>query len=110
PPMPHACPRCSIELLYTPLADVDAESCESCSGVFLTPGALAHLATDHEACVRAEAEIAKDEYHLDLNVRYLPCPSCGTRMNHKLYGRLSKVVVDMCRDHGVWFDRGGLPI
>jgi hypothetical protein len=56
----------------------------------------------------ALAALPVDEYHLDLTVQYLPCPMCSRLMNRKMYGRLSRVVVEVCRDHGVFFDRGGL--
>jgi Zn-finger nucleic acid-binding protein len=41
-------------------------------------------------------------------VRYRPCPSCGELMNRNLQGRRSGVVVDRCRDHGLWLDAGEL--
>jgi Zn-finger nucleic acid-binding protein len=40
--------------------------------------------------------------------RYLPCPSCGELMHRQLHGRRSGVVVDRCRDHGLWLDAGEL--
>ena len=40
--------------------------------------------------------------------RYRPCPSCGTLMNRTLHGKRSGVVVDRCRDHGLWLDAGEL--
>jgi Zn-finger nucleic acid-binding protein len=36
---------------------------------------------------------------------YRPCPICGTLMNRKGCGG---VVVDVCSEHGVWFDPGEL--
>jgi hypothetical protein len=29
---------------------------------------------------------------------------CKQPMNRRHYGRTSGVIVDMCRDHGIWFD------
>jgi Zn-finger nucleic acid-binding protein len=45
---------------------------------------------------------------LEQEVRYLKCPACGTLMNRQAFGRISGVVVDACRNHGVWFDAGEL--
>lgn len=42
-------------------------------------------------------------------VRYLPCPACGKMMNRSNFAKSSGVVLDVCRDHGVWLDRGELP-
>jgi Zn-finger nucleic acid-binding protein len=35
---------------------------------------------------------------------YRPCVVCGALMNRRNYERKSGVIVDICRDHGVWFD------
>jgi Zn-finger nucleic acid-binding protein len=35
---------------------------------------------------------------------YRPCPVCGELMNRRNYGHDSGVIVDLCRDHGIWFD------
>jgi Zn-finger nucleic acid-binding protein len=37
-------------------------------------------------------------------VSYRPCPDCGALMNRRNYERRSGVIVDLCRDHGIWFD------
>jgi Zn-finger nucleic acid-binding protein len=35
---------------------------------------------------------------------YRPCAVCGELMNRIHYGRDSGVIIDVCRDHGSWFD------
>jgi Zn-finger nucleic acid-binding protein len=40
---------------------------------------------------------------------YRKCPSCGKLMVRRNFGRASGVVIDVCRDHGVWFDADELP-
>ncbi|MEM7049731.1 MAG: zinc ribbon domain-containing protein [Acidobacteriota bacterium] len=35
---------------------------------------------------------------------YRPCPICGKLMNRQNYGRRSGVIVDLCKEHGLWFD------
>jgi len=39
---------------------------------------------------------------------YRPCPYCKQSMNRQNFGRRSGVIVDRCRDHGLWFDAGEL--
>jgi Zn-finger nucleic acid-binding protein len=39
---------------------------------------------------------------------YRPCAVCGALMNRRNYERKSGVIVDICRDHGVWFDQDEL--
>lgn len=39
---------------------------------------------------------------------YRPCPLCSSLMHRRNYGRRSGVIVDTCRQHGLWFDQGEL--
>ena len=41
-------------------------------------------------------------------IRYLPCPVCGKLMNRINFANFSSVIVDVCREHGTWFDRDEL--
>jgi hypothetical protein len=40
---------------------------------------------------------------------YRPCAVCHRLMNRQNFGRKSGVIVDLCRDHGLWFDLQELP-
>lgn len=35
---------------------------------------------------------------------YRPCAVCGALMNRRNYGRRSGVILDICTEHGIWFD------
>jgi Zn-finger nucleic acid-binding protein len=35
---------------------------------------------------------------------YRPCPMCGELMVRRNYAHHSGVVIDLCREHGLWFD------
>src|SRR3712207_7332440 len=37
--------------------------------------------------------------------RSLPCPSCKQLMHRVNFAGQSGVIIDMCKDHGVWFER-----
>ncbi len=39
---------------------------------------------------------------------YRRCPICGEVMHRRNYGAVSGVIVDVCKEHGVWFDEGEL--
>ncbi|HEY1537294.1 MAG TPA: zf-TFIIB domain-containing protein, partial [Polyangiaceae bacterium] len=41
-------------------------------------------------------------------VRYRKCPACGEPMQRKNFAGASGVVLDVCPEHGLWFDRGEL--
>jgi Zn-finger nucleic acid-binding protein len=40
--------------------------------------------------------------------RYWPCPECRRLMNRQNFARVSGVLVDVCKGHGVWFNQGEL--
>lgn len=40
---------------------------------------------------------------------YRPCAVCGALMNRRNYGRKSGVILDICANHGIWFDLDELP-
>ena len=42
------------------------------------------------------------------SVRYVACPTCKKIMNRENFGHRSGVIVDVCKGHGVWFERGEL--
>lgn len=35
---------------------------------------------------------------------YRLCPECGKMMNRRNFGETSRVVLDACKEHGLWFD------
>ncbi len=35
---------------------------------------------------------------------YRRCPECKNHMNRRNFGTRSGVIIDACRDHGIWFD------
>ncbi len=41
-------------------------------------------------------------------VHYAWCPECQKTMARMNFGGHSGIVVDVCREHGTWFDRGEL--
>jgi Zn-finger nucleic acid-binding protein len=49
-----------------------------------------------------------DPVDLESQVRYVRCPVCRTLMNRRNFARISGVIIDSCRGHGIWFDAGEL--
>ena len=39
---------------------------------------------------------------------YRPCVVCGRLTNRVNYGHASGVIIDVCKDHGIWFDANEL--
>jgi Zn-finger nucleic acid-binding protein len=39
-------------------------------------------------------------------IRYVPCPECSKLMHRVNFANCSGVIVDVCKAHGTWFDKG----
>lgn len=110
------CPRCTV-----PLTTIDLklnnrfliERCDTCLGLFFDPGELETLL---EATVSSVHEIDRsglDAINADrvpdrYGVSYIKCPVCSKLMNRINFGIKSGVIVDRCKEHGVWLDGGEL--
>lgn len=113
------CPDCRLDLVAHAFGAVGYSECPRCSGLFLRREAFEAVTKDADtrAKVRlAEADApaaapagpAKGTGGALPPVRYRPCPACAKLMNRSNYGSGSGIVLDACRDHGLWFDRGEL--
>jgi Zn-finger nucleic acid-binding protein len=103
------CPRCAVRLQNLKIEDVSLYECTRCSGSW------SDVATFERICLDQEAQSAVLSYFVEkaqatqLPVRYVPCPQCKQLMNRSNFARSSGVIVDLCKEHGVWFDAGELP-
>jgi Zn-finger nucleic acid-binding protein len=103
------CPRCrDVDLVGLQVGDVRVGECLRCTGLFLDHRTLERVTR------RADARAGLRLRPLALGPTtpetsaYLPCPRCGTHMNRRNFGERSGIVVDVCGEHGVWFDRDEL--
>ncbi len=103
------CPRCKNPLDATDEADFRLYECARCGGIFVAKDALAEILCRAEigGALPESAHLAARAKHLE-EVRYLPCPLCHGSMNRVNFGRVSGVIVDVCKIHGTWFDGGEL--
>ena len=99
------CPRCKIELrTVTPNG---ALSCSRCGGGFCSRSTLAALLRQVEIAPPADRDV-RPSSSAGGPARYVTCPVCSELMLRRNFGESSGVVVDVCSQHGVWFDRGEL--
>lgn len=104
------CPRCpGVMLSRRTLMDyVGVDDCPRCGGSFLTARALDAVCTD-----LALYQIVRDTYPAapivtPVGPMYVRCPECDDVMNRRLFADGARVVLDVCRAHGTWLDRGEL--
>jgi Zn-finger nucleic acid-binding protein len=113
---PRICPRCDVTLKTIDLklnGTFLIERCDQCLGLFFDPGELEALleATvtnvyliDRAGLDGINAHRQPDQYP----VSYIKCPVCTQLMNRVNFGAKSGVIVDRCKDHGLWLDGGEL--
>ncbi len=110
------CPRCETPLRTIDLRIGEAfliEQCESCMGMFFDPGEVEALldksvSNVYQIDFSQIKLINKQKRHDEYPVGYIKCPVCRKFMNRVNFGHRSGVIVDRCRDHGVWLDGGEL--
>lgn len=95
------------------MGDVVIHECPDCEGVFLDENAIGLVVEDPNLTRGAAllAGLPRRPHSVAPADRkmYVTCPTCGTTMNRKLFAAGSGVVVDVCREHGTFFDAGELP-
>jgi Zn-finger nucleic acid-binding protein len=90
------------------------QQCGACGGSWLATDTFTALCTDREARSAVSASLAASAGAPSAppvrlgDVRYRRCASCQRLMNRVNFGRVSGVVIDLCKGHGVWFDPGEL--
>lgn len=79
--------------------------CSACGGVFLAKKLIEELDRPEGRYLRVAFPV-KPRAPEPAVVRYLGCPVCDKRMNRTSFARGANVVVDVCKDDGIWFDAG----
>jgi Zn-finger nucleic acid-binding protein len=102
------CPACTGRMTPVPLGDVGVLECQHCDGTWVAADMFDRI------CASAEAQAAVlDRWRSAQRapagvVRYRPCLVCGKMMNRLNFERVSGTVIDVCRGHGTFLDRGEL--
>lgn len=102
------CPRCSHSLKVVVQSGAEVDFCPACHGVWVE-----HLEEKQVLEIKPES-FSLDElnrlrkHYVSLGrvekVCYVPCPVCKALMNRKIWGGCSGIVVDVCSEHGTWYD------
>jgi len=107
------CPRCSARRPTPMVAQLVGrtllDQCGECGGLWVDHTAFEQLvdtAQQEQGALSGLGGLERPRHRIDpqVQVTYVRCPDCDTVMNRQNYGKRSGVVVDVCRDHGIWFD------
>jgi len=113
-----SCPRCDNTLRLTTAGNTTIDDCEHCGGVWLDLDVFEQTLTreeDKKALLSAVAtmrplQLTHTEARPESSERfYVPCPHCSVIMDRRQFARISGVVVDLCKRHGIWLDHDELP-
>lgn len=104
------CPACRGSMRWITVGDLDLLECEGCDGTWIEADAFERLCASREsqAAVLHGSAARQPVAKAPQPTRYRPCLRCGTMMNRMNFGRRSGTVVDVCRGHGTFLDRGEL--
>ncbi len=99
------------------------ERCSTCEGLWVDFETVERIYADREAspnlqaltgATRATTPTAsstsipvagvKPPASAEAGQGYIKCPQCQKLMNKQNFGRVSGVIIDLCKGHGTWFD------
>lgn len=105
------CPRCKSAMVLVTLGLTTVLECEQCLGLWLDVPSFEKICADREqqsAVLGAASHAPTSATRRTSKVSYVPCPECALLMNRVNFARCSGVIVDICKQHGTWFDRDEL--
>ena len=104
------CPACRAAMQWITVGDLDLLECDACDGTWIEATAFERLCASHEtqAAILHGNQPPPPVTAAPQPTRYRPCVRCGTMMHRMNFGRRSGTVIDVCRGHGTFLDRGEL--
>lgn len=110
--LPLPCPRCGDTLASGEVGGIALSDCPACGGIWVDEAsfrAICDSASELPSGLGAAAIAApRVGTGTSETVRYVRCPRCRTLMDRLNFARCSGVIVDVCREHGTWFDHDEL--
>jgi len=102
------CPRCEAPMNERKVGDFALIQCGKCNGFFIPATTFEMMQDNFQRVIFSQEEGRGDPVDSEPQVRYVRCPVCRTLMNRSNFARISGVIIDSCRGHGIWFDAGEL--
>lgn len=107
-PADARCPACRGEMKRVSVGETHLLDCQTCDGLWVGADEFERLCSNREAQAAVLHQPALQPRALERQVRYRPCLQCGTMMNRVNFAKVSGTVVDVCKNHGTFLDRGEL--
>lgn len=106
------CPACRAAMRWVQVGTIDLLECAECDGTWIEAVTFERLCADREsqaAALHTNPSQPKPGNAVRIDrIRYRPCLKCGKLMNRINFALVSGAVLDVCRGHGTFLDRGEL--
>lgn len=107
------CPGCGARMTPRRSGSAAFDECDHCGGLWLTPATIEEMAAQAETRANLKlfdppAAAVPAGGPTPSTVLYRKCPLCDKMMNRSAYAAGAGVVVDLCKNHGTYFDSGEL--
>ncbi len=105
------CPRCQVEMQSVVIGQESVLECGTCFGLWLDVPSFEKICADREqqaAVLGTASHATEGNVKTGSRVQYVPCPECSKLMNRINFAHCSGVILDLCKKHGIWFDRDEL--
>lgn len=108
----HSCPRCRSDLVICEGEEESFHECTECGGIWLSKGVFERFKEDRSSEVRPNPDFRPPiserlnpaETRRKARERRMRCPVCERVMLRQEFAAISGVVIDVCGEHGIWFD------
>jgi Zn-finger nucleic acid-binding protein len=100
------CPRCRTAMIGRAIEDFSVMSCDSCEGMFIPHETFEMMQESSQRVIVPTERVQSSRMKGEERISYVRCPVCRKMMNRKNFARISGVIVDICGNHGIWFDAG----
>jgi Zn-finger nucleic acid-binding protein len=102
------CPGCTSAPQRLHVGATTLLECAKCDGIWVDADVFEDLCADQEAQAAVLHRFGARTAAAAERIKYRPCARCGKMMNRVNFGRLSGIVVDVCKGHGTYLDPGEL--
>lgn len=103
------CPHCAEDLQPIQVGRTGLGECRRCGGVWVNKAGFETLCMEREEQEAILGEGLPQPTAPAANAGapkrfYIPCPACRKLMHRLNFAHCSGIVIDRCKEHGVWFD------
>ncbi len=102
------CPGCRNAMEEVEIGGTTLVECQTCGGMWIDAATFEQICADRDAQAAVLHQWPPAPSAPPAAIHYRPCLACGKMMNRLNFGRLSGTVIDVCKGHGTFLDRGEL--